>query len=116
VNPHGTVEANFQNRFSTNCGVTNDQLNGSLIFEGRPKGAFNAGCLEHELPVLLQDVPLTIRAGMYLQFDAAPPHISRHATQNLNQHISGRRIGHEGPIGHRDHRNSNPLTSVCRGT
>jgi len=62
-NPHGTIESNYQHRFSVNvwCGVIADQLIGPYIFAQRLTGAINANFLRDELPALLENVPLQTR-------------------------------------------------------
>ncbi|XP_023311933.1 uncharacterized protein LOC111692257 [Anoplophora glabripennis] len=88
VNPHATVESNFQRRFSVNvwCGMLYDQLIGPFIIEGRLNGPKYLQFLEEEPPRLLEDVPLARRLRMYLQHDGTPPHISRIVTAHLNEH------------------------------
>jgi len=58
VNPHATVESNFQQCFSVNvwCAVLDDQLIGSFILEGRLTGEAYLRFLQEELPRLLEDV------------------------------------------------------------
>jgi len=62
-NPHGTVESNYQHRFSVNvwCGVIGDQMIGPYIFSQRLTGDFYAHFLQKELPALLENVPLQTR-------------------------------------------------------
>jgi len=59
-NPQGTVESNFQLRFSVSvwCAVLDDQLIGPFILEGRLTGEVYLTFLQEELPRLLEDVPL----------------------------------------------------------
>jgi len=62
-NPHGTVESNYQHRFSVNvwCAVIGDQLTGPYIFPQRLTGDIYANCLQDELPALVGNVTLQIR-------------------------------------------------------
>jgi len=85
-NPHGTVESNYQHRFSVNvwCGVIGDQLIGPYISPQRLTGDFYANFLQDELPALLENVPLQIRRLMYYQHDGVLPHFSQVARQYLN--------------------------------
>jgi len=59
-NPLGTVESNYQHRFSVNvwCGVIGDQLIGLCIFPQRLTGDIYANFLQDELTALLENVPL----------------------------------------------------------
>jgi len=61
--PHGTVESNYQYRFSVNmwCGAIGDQLIGLYIFPQRLTGDIYAHFLRDELPALLENVPLQTR-------------------------------------------------------
>jgi hypothetical protein len=66
------------------------------LIDGQLIGPFFLdGCLTVE--GLLEGVPLTTRARMYFQHEGAPPRISRHATQYLNQHFHGSWTGRGGP-------------------
>ena len=58
--PHGTVESNYQHRFSVYvwCGVIGDQLIGPYIFPQRLTGDIYTTFLQDELPALLENVPL----------------------------------------------------------
>jgi len=59
-NPHGTVESNYQHRFSVKvwCGVTGDQLVGPYIFPHHLAGDICANVLQDDLPALLENVTL----------------------------------------------------------
>jgi len=50
------------------------------------------------LPILLEDVPLCVRAELIFQHDGAPPHFSRQVREILNAHYPDRWIGRGGPI------------------
>ena len=71
-NPHGTVESNYQHRFSVNvwCGVIGNQLSGPYIFPQHLTGDIYADFLLDELPALLENVPLQTRRQMYYHHDA----------------------------------------------
>ena len=66
-NPHGTLESNYQHRFSVNvlCGVISDQLIGPYISPQRLTGNIYANFLQEELPALLENVPVQTRRQMY---------------------------------------------------
>jgi hypothetical protein len=76
-NPHGTVDSNYQHRFSLNvwCGVTGDQLIGPYLFPQLLTGDIYANFLQDEVPTLLENVRLQTR-HMYYQHDGAPPNFS----------------------------------------
>jgi len=104
-NPHGTVESNYQHRFSVNvwCGVTGDQLIGPYVFPQRLTGDIYANVLQDELPTLLQNVLLQTRRQMYHQHDGAQPHCSQVVRQYLNHKfqnnglvVAVHAIGHHG--------------------
>jgi len=50
------------------------------------------------LPILLEDVPLCVRAELIFQHDGAPPHFSRQTREILNGHYLDRWIDRGGPI------------------
>ena len=85
-NPHGTVENNYQHRFSVNvlCGLICDQLIGPYVFPQRLTGALYAKFLRDELPAPLENVPLQTRRQMYYQHDVAPPYFSQVVRQYLD--------------------------------
>lgn len=49
------------------CGVIGDQLTGPYILRQRLTGDIYANFLQHELPALLQKVPLRTRRQLYYQ-------------------------------------------------
>ena len=89
-NPHGTIESNYQHRFSVNvwCGVIGDQLIGLYIFPQRLAGDIYVNFLQDELTALLENVPLQTRWHMYYQHDRTPPHVSQVIRQYLIYCIS----------------------------
>jgi len=102
VNPHTTIEQNFQQRFSINvwCGIVHDQLIGPFIFQERLTGQTYLQFLEEELPTLLEDVPLATRRQLCFQHDGAPrpPHFSNAVSTYLNEQFPNKWIGRGGPI------------------
>jgi hypothetical protein len=99
-NPRAVVECNFQHRFSVNvwCGVIYNYLIGPYVFEGRLTSVQYKIFLQHELPLLLDDVRLASRGRMWIQHDGAPPHYGREVTTYLNRKFRGRWIGRGGPV------------------
>ena len=85
-NPHGTVESNYQYRFSIKvwCGVIGDQLICPYIFPQRLTVDICANILQDELPALLENVPLQTQWQMYNQHVGVPPHFSQVVRQYLN--------------------------------
>ena len=61
-NPHGTCVIHFQRRFSMNvwCGVVGNRLIGPFVFDNNLTGNTYEAFLRHELPVLLEHIPLTL--------------------------------------------------------
>ena len=85
-NPHGTLESNYQHRFSVNvwCGVLGDQLIAPYIFPQRLTW-YLQHLLQDELPAVLENVPLQTRRQMYYKNDETPSHFSQAICQYLNQ-------------------------------
>jgi hypothetical protein len=54
--------------------------------------------LTKKLTLLMADVPLQTRRGVYLQHDGAPPHIGREVTAHLNRRYENRWIGRRDPV------------------
>jgi hypothetical protein len=94
-NPHGTVEINFQRRFSINvwCGMMDAMLTGPFISEDRMTGHSYLDFLQNGLPEELEDVPLSTRTAMHFQHDGVPSHYTRSAMQHLNDAFPNRLIG-----------------------
>jgi len=74
-NQHETSVTNFQRRFSEKvwCGVLGNSLIGPFVFDNNLTGNTYEAFLRHELPGLLEDIPLMIRSQNF-QHDGAPPH------------------------------------------
>ena len=86
-------------RFSVNvwCGVLGNRLIGTFVFDNLTGNAYEA-FLTHELPGLLEDIPLIIRSQMYFQHDGAPPHYTQHVRVFLNESFPNRWLGRGGPV------------------
>jgi hypothetical protein len=97
-NLHGTVESNYQHRFSVNvwCGVIGDQLTGQYIFPQRLTGDIYSNALQDELPALLENVSVQTRRQFYCQHDGTPPHFSQVVRQYLNHEFLNGWIGRGG--------------------
>jgi hypothetical protein len=73
-------------------------LIGSYFNEGILHSERYLQFLQEQLPVLLQNVPLQLRANMGFQHDGAPPHKARIVQQYLNKTYGGNWIGINGPV------------------
>lgn len=85
MNPHATVESNFQHQFSVSvwCGILNSQLIGPFIFEGHLTGDIYLQFLQDELLPLLDSVPSATRLHMCFHHDGAPLHFSHAVKMHL---------------------------------
>lgn len=101
-NPHGTIEARNQVRFSLNVwgGIVGNQLIGPVFLEPRLNGQNYHRLLSRTLPPLFEDIPIGIRRRMWFMHDGAPAHFSRIARNWLNQprNFGNHWIGRGGPV------------------
>ena len=99
-NPHAIVQSRHQHQFSINvwAGIIGNELIGPHILPRRLTGNAYAYFLEHDLPRLLDVIPLETRDLMWLMHDGAPPHFSIVARQFLNRAYLHRWIGRAGPV------------------
>lgn len=98
-NPHKKKENNFQYRFKVNvwAGIFNNYLIGPHILPDNLNSQSYLRFLEDQLPVLLENIPLNLRAQVMFQQDGAPAHSGRIVTQFLNDKFNNRWIGRFGP-------------------
>jgi hypothetical protein len=77
-NPHAVVQSSRQQQFSINVwtAIIGNLLVDPHVFPQRLTGNSYRHFLENDLPVLLEDLPLAIRAHMWFMHDGAPPHFS----------------------------------------
>jgi hypothetical protein len=68
------------------------------VLVNRICGIQNADFLQRTLPILLQDVPLNIREGMWFHYSGAPPHFSCQVHNLLNKHFPDTWISSGGSI------------------
>jgi len=89
---HAIREARHQTTFPINvwAGIFGDRLIGPVRLPERLTGLTR--------DILLDDVPLQLRVGMWFMHDGAAPHFSRIARQYLNDHFPGKWIGRNGPV------------------
>lgn len=99
-NPHEMRASTFQHRFSVNLwsGILNGELIGPFELPSRLNGERYRHFLEHELPLLLEDVNIELRRTMVLQNDGAPCHYATQVRNYLNEAYPNRWIGRGGPI------------------
>jgi len=94
-NPHATCVTHFRRRFSVIvwCGVLGNRLIRPFVFDNNLTGNTDEAFLRHELPGLLEDIPLMIWSQVYFQHDGAPPHYTRHVRNYLNESFPNRWLG-----------------------
>lgn len=95
TNPHWMREVDHQNRWSVNlwCGVLGDRIIGPFVFDGHLNGESYLNFLQNDLPNLLEDIPLDVRASMWYQHDGCPSHYSQRVRDFLNVRYPNRWIG-----------------------
>lgn len=94
-NPHAITQTRFQDRFSFNVwiGIIGDYLIGPYFLPLRLNGNAYQHFLEHELPQLMEDVPVGIRMNSWFMHDGAPAHFSLVARNFLDVAYAQRWIG-----------------------
>jgi hypothetical protein len=88
-----------QQQFSINvwAGIVGDYLVGPRVLPHRLTGNHYRHFLLHDLPKLLEHVPLAVRARMWYMHNGAPAHFSRDARDVLNNTYDDRWLGRGGP-------------------
>jgi hypothetical protein len=79
------------------AGIVGDCLVGPHVLPHRLTGTHYRDFLLHDLPKLLEDVPLAVRARMWYMHDGAPAHFSRAVRDVLNNTYHDRWIGRGRP-------------------
>jgi hypothetical protein len=81
-NSHGVIHSTHQHQFSIHVwvGIVGDSLVGRHVLPHRLTGNH----YRDDLPKLLEDVPLAVRARMWYMRDGAPEHFSRAGRDVLN--------------------------------
>lgn len=94
-NPHAITEVHHQHQFSLNvwAGIIGDFLIGPFFLPPRLDGNIYRYFIEHELPALLEDIPIIMRNQLWFMHDGAPAHFSRTAREYLDRVYEGRWIG-----------------------
>lgn len=100
VNPHWQRNVHPQRKWSINvwAGIIGNHVIGPYLFQGSLTGIRYLNFLQNDLPVLLEDLNLNIRARMWFQQDGAPAHTFGRAVNHLNNVFRNRWIGLRGPI------------------
>lgn len=99
ANPFVLRQTHSQEKFSINCwaGIVGDCIIGPYLLPPRLNAESYLNFLEHELPPLMEDVPLGIRRNLFFMHDGAPPHRGHFVTEWLNENFQGRWIGNNSP-------------------
>jgi hypothetical protein len=79
------------------AGIVGDCLVGPHVLPHRLTGNHYRDFLLHNLPNLLEDVPLAVRARMWYMHDGTPTYFSRAVRDVLNNTYHDRWIGKGGP-------------------
>jgi hypothetical protein len=74
-------------------GVSDSNLTGPRVIEGRVTGQYYRNFLGNELPLYLEDTPLTRQGRMCQRHEMASPHFCTEETEFLNTNYEGRQIG-----------------------
>ncbi|KAJ8949738.1 hypothetical protein NQ318_005059 [Aromia moschata] len=80
------------------CGIINGHLIGPYFYEGILHSERYLQFLQEQLPVLLENVQLQLRANMCFLHDGAPPHKAGIVQQYLNETYGENWIGINEPI------------------
>jgi hypothetical protein len=96
-NPHGTVDSNFQRRFSSNvwCSMIDDMLTCPVILDDGMTKENYLDFLPNGLPEQLHNVPLATRIALYFQHDGAPSPYTRLVMKHLIDTFPNRWIGRD---------------------
>lgn len=101
-NPHGIVEGHHQRRFSLNvwAGIVGGFLLGPVFLPPALNGRRYHHFLVHQLPDLVETIPIGIRQRMWFMHDGAPGHFSHLARNYLSRaNVYGNHwIGRGGPV------------------
>lgn len=99
-NPHLMREDRSQYQFKVNLwsGILNGQVVGPFELPPTLTSDNYLEFLQNDLPVLLEDFPLSLRLTMWLQNDGCPAHYGREVRAYQNLKYPGRWIGRLAPI------------------
>lgn len=99
-NPNKKRVKGSQRRFNLNVwmGIIDNYLIGPYFLPEHLNGEFYEDFLRNELPLLLEDLPLTLRRDMRYQHDGCPAHYRRGVRDWLDENYPNKWIGRGGPI------------------
>lgn len=99
-NPKWLRQVEHQRPWKVNvwCGIIGDTIIGPFFVDGIQNGRQYSRFIRHNLPVLLDTVPLNRRMVMWYQHDGCPAHNDLRARRLLNRKFPGRWIGRGGPV------------------
>jgi hypothetical protein len=80
------------------AGIIDNCVVGPYVLPDRLNGPAYCVFLQEVLPVLLQDVPLTVRRDMWFQHDEAPAYFNAQTQQHLNTKFPDMWLGRGGPV------------------
>jgi SOS response regulatory protein OraA/RecX len=88
-----------QNQWSLNVwgGIVDRCVIGPYFFDSPLNGNLYLNFIQNNLPVLLEDVSLNVRARLWYQHDGAPAHYSENVRRYLTNEFGNRWIGRGGP-------------------
>jgi hypothetical protein len=79
-------------------GLSDSNLTGPRVIEGRVTGPYYRNFLGNELPLYLEDMPLTRRRRMCQRHEMESPHFGTEETEFLNKNYEGRWTGKQRPV------------------
>ena len=98
-NPHWQRDHRTQRRWSLNvwAGIIGGRVIGPIFYDQNLNGRLYLDILVNQVPPLLEDIPLDIRASMWFQQDGAPAHRGNDIKRFLNDTYPNRWIGITSP-------------------
>lgn len=99
-NPRVVKVTRTQFRFKVNvwAGIVDHHLVGPFIIDGNLSSEMYMRFLRDELPILMENIPLSVRRRIIFQQDGAPPHTTNAVKDYLNDTFTQPWIGRNGPI------------------
>lgn len=94
-NPHAIKVNHHQHQFKINvwAGIIDRYLIGPVVLPHRLNGNIHLNFLQNTLPLLLEDLPISTRQGLWYMHDGAPPHFSVDVREYLHEQYPNRWIG-----------------------
>jgi len=99
-NPHWLREVERQRPWAINVwwGIVGKKLIGPYFIDNTLNGEKYRNFLVEQLPLLLEELPLSERMTLWYQHDGCPAHHSLIAREILDRKFNGRWIGRGGPV------------------